>query len=314
MSEAISLEDFASQLAQADAPEQPQAEDSGQQEQVVEAEQETTDPVDAAPEEGAEEAAPEDPETESERVIKWKTAAGEEFEATEDELKSGYLRQADYTRKAQEVAKERESTRAELAKQAEVVQSLAGELGELRAYQRELAQYEGLDWNALATADPAAASQAMVQFQLLKDKANAAYANVMTKKQTLEQEQQRTFHGRVKAAEEALASNVKGITRDEVVSAFGTLAKLGADQATIDAVRSNPALAQMLIHAHRWNELQSKKPAVQNKVKALPPAVQPTKARQAAPQTKAEQTAKLISGKKSFSKGEFAALLAQSMR
>lgn len=75
------------------------------------------------------------------------------------ELKEAFLRQADYTRKTQEVAeirKQAEAVRAE----AETVRQVAGE--ELNArvtltnLDSQLKQYEGVDWNAYDPNDPLA--------------------------------------------------------------------------------------------------------------------------------------------------------------
>lgn len=50
---------------------------------------------------------------------KWTTSAGEEYEATLEDLQGGYLRQSDYTRKTQEIAKLRsELHQAEALRQA----------------------------------------------------------------------------------------------------------------------------------------------------------------------------------------------------
>jgi len=63
---------------------------------------------------------------ENEEKIKVKVG-GQEFEVTLDELRSGYMRQADYTRKTQELAEEKralEATKQELAEAIEVWETL----------------------------------------------------------------------------------------------------------------------------------------------------------------------------------------------
>ena len=86
MSEALSIDDFAAQLSQADQPEQPPVEDSdpdaviegeseGQPEgDELEAEAQAEDESDEQDEQPAE------PESTEDRVVKWTTANGETFE------------------------------------------------------------------------------------------------------------------------------------------------------------------------------------------------------------------------------------------
>lgn len=310
MSEALTIENFAAELAAADKPEQPET-DSGAEAQI-DGEEGPADPVEsteseAQAEEEVESDPQEQPEEDSQRVIEWKTASGETYKATEDELKAGYLRQQDYTHKAQAVAEERKQAQATFTQQVQIVQSLASEIGEFQAAQAEVARYAQVDWRAWSAADPAAASSAYIEFQQLKEKANAAGQNVRSAREALERQQSQALIDGVQASEKHLAEKVKGVTRAEVERMFGTMQKIGADQKVLDSVRSNPALAEMAIYAQRWVELQEKKPQVDNKVKALPPAT--VKSRPAAVKNKGEEVARLIQSRKAFSVDDFAKLL-----
>lgn len=304
MSEALSVDDFVSQLTQADQPEQPPAEDSSPAEEVASEEGLTDAP--AEPETEGEQ--PEQPQDgDSERVIAWTTANGDSFSVTEDELKSGYLRQQDYTRKAQEVAQERERAKADLQQQVQVVTQFADAIGELKAVQGQLQQFQNFNWDALEAQDPAAASRAWRHFQTLKERAGAVEGYIRNAKGQWDQQQQQSLSQGVAAAEQHLTEKVKGVNRDEVLRTFKTLSEKGADQRVIDIVRSTPALAEMAIYAQRWVELQGKKPQAVNKAKELPPVA--AKARQAAPTSKAEEVAKTVQNKRTFSTSEFAKLL-----
>lgn len=314
MSETLTPESFASLLSGAETTEQPQAADSepAQLEATEEGmpDAETAAEPEAQAEGDAEDSPPDQPETESERVIKWQTASGETVEATESELKAGYLRQADYTRKTQEVAQARKEADQAIAQQVQIVQTLAGEIGEFQALQNQVAAYSGVDWDALEREDPAAAAQHFRKFQTLKEKAQAAAAKVQYARQQFDQTQQQAFIQGVQEAEQRLTEKVKGITRDEVVKTFATLQKMGADQKTIDLVRSNPALAEAVIYANRYMELQDKKPQIAQKAKALPPVT--VKARPADVKTSGEQIIKAIQSKRTFAAGDFAKLLART--
>lgn len=313
MSEAQTVESFAALLAQADQPEQPPEADSGPDAQQASEEgaPDAAAESDAPAVDGAEDEAgqPEQAEkSDSERVVEWQTASGEKIQATEAELKAGYLRQQDYTQKTQAIAEDRKRAQAEIVQQAQVVQALAQNLGEYQAVEHQLQQYKRIDWSAWSAADPSAASAAYIQYQELTRTADAKRGEVMAAKQRFDSEQTQAFEAGVQAATQRLTEKVKGITRAEVLQTFESIQKLGGDTKTIDAVRSNPALAEMAIYAQRWLDLQGKKPSAATAVKGLPPPT--TKARPAAaPSNQGERVIKALKSKTSFSTNEFAQML-----
>lgn len=309
MTEALSVEDFAAQLTQADQPEQPEQDSEPAAPEAIEEGQPDDVPEPEAQAEGEEQQ--EQPETDSEQLIKWQTANGETFEVPVKELQNGYLRQADYTRKAQEVAQERVQAQSEIRQQVEIVQALADGLGEFKSLTSQVQQYAAIDWQALSREDPAAAQQHWITYQQLKEKAAATETQVRQARQQFEQTQTQVFAQNVAKAEVHLSEKVPNVTRDEVLRAFGALQRSGADQRTLDMVRSTPALAEAMIYAARWQDLQDKRPQVANKVKALPPVS--TKARQSAPPpSRLEAASKVLQSKRAFSVNEFAQLLKAS--
>jgi hypothetical protein len=75
-------------------------------------------------------------------------------------LKGGFLRQADYTRKTQELAAHRralEADRQAVAAHAQAVGQASGEQVQLAALDHQLAQMRGVDWKSFAAQDPRAA-------------------------------------------------------------------------------------------------------------------------------------------------------------
>jgi ABC-type uncharacterized transport system ATPase subunit len=80
---------------------------------------------------------------------------GEEFEVTLDELRNGYQRQADYTRKAQSLAEQRKAYEANLAAVNQERQQYGQVLENMAQYQNlELAQYQNINWQELKENDP----------------------------------------------------------------------------------------------------------------------------------------------------------------
>ena len=95
-------------------------------------------------------------------------------------LKGAFLRQADYTRKTQELAEHRRGLDAERQALAHHGKALAGasqERLQLAALDQQIADYEGVDWNAFGAEDAEGARQLWGQFQHLEQvRARLAYA------------------------------------------------------------------------------------------------------------------------------------------
>mgnify|MGYP003632661791 FL=1 len=96
---------------------------------------------------------------------------GEEYEVTLDELRNGYQRQADYTRKAQSLAEQRKAYEANLEAVSQERQQYGQVLENMAQYQNlELAQYENINWQDLKENDPMEYMEKRIEFQDAKDK------------------------------------------------------------------------------------------------------------------------------------------------
>lgn len=83
-------------------------------------------------------------------------------------LKGGFLRQADYTRKTQELAQHRRALMAEreaVAAQAQAAHVALSDHAHLAALDQQLAAFADVDWQAAAQADPRRAQALWEQFQ-----------------------------------------------------------------------------------------------------------------------------------------------------
>jgi hypothetical protein len=107
---------------------------------------------------------------------------GEELEVGIDELKNGYQRQADYTRKSQALAEQRKETeniQSERQRLEQERQMYANGLQMLQEQQSsKLQEFEGTDWTALKQEDP-------YQYMLKKDE----YRDAQEKVQNVAQQQ-----------------------------------------------------------------------------------------------------------------------------
>ena len=111
---------------------------------------------------------------------------GEEHEVTLEELRNGYQRQADYTRKSQSLAEQRKTYEANL----EAVQTERGQYAEAlellsKGQESVLAQFADIDWKNLKEEDPVEYMEKRIEFQDTKDRVQS-----LRREQSRVQEQQ----------------------------------------------------------------------------------------------------------------------------
>ncbi len=162
-------------------------------EEVVEETQEAEEVEEEAPESEEEGQAEEETEEEvaeeeefdvvAEEDLKYTIKVdGEELEVGIDELKNGYQRQADYTRKSQALAEQRKETEAiqsERQRLEQERQMYANGLQMLQEQQNsKLQEFNNTDWEALKNEDP-------YQYMLKKDE----YRDAQEKVQNVQQQQ-----------------------------------------------------------------------------------------------------------------------------
>ena len=114
---------------------------------------------------------------------------GEELEVGIDELKNGYQRQADYTRKSQALAEQRKETEAIQSERMRLEQERQMYANGLQMLQEQqsakLSEFENIDWTALKDEDP-------YQYMLKKDEyrdAQEGVNNVAQQQVLIQQEQ-----------------------------------------------------------------------------------------------------------------------------
>jgi hypothetical protein len=95
---------------------------------------------------------------------------GEEYEVTLDELRNGYQRQADYTRKAQSLAEQRKAYEANLEAVSKERQQYSQVLENMGQYQNmELSRFQNVNWQELKDSDPMEYMEKRIEFQDAKD-------------------------------------------------------------------------------------------------------------------------------------------------
>lgn len=178
------------------------------------------------------------------------------------ELKGALLRQADYTRKTQEVAEGRKVLEAE---QAEHQQSVAHARAHIQdaarivALNDQLAQFAHVDWRALQARDPAAAQALHQQFEqtkILRDRAARAWRQ---RDQDHASHSQRTAARRV----DEVHAHLPRLIADWSPELDGKLAAYGTEQGLsreemLQAALHNPHFMKLLHKAHQFDEAARK--------------------------------------------------------
>jgi hypothetical protein len=176
-----------------DTEEAEEEEEAPEEEEEGQAEEETEEEV-------AEE---EEYEVVAEEDLKYTVKVdGEELEVGIDELKNGYQRQADYTRKSQALAEQRKETeqiQSERQKLEQERQMYANGLQMLQEQQNaKLQEFNSTDWEALKNEDP-------YQYMLKKDE----YRDAQEKVQNVQQQQVIIQQERAEEAQKARAHFVQ---------------------------------------------------------------------------------------------------------
>jgi hypothetical protein len=202
-----------------------------------------------------------------------------------EKLRLAALRQADYTRKTQEVAEERKALAAERQALAQADEQEMSARANIAIIDRQIQQYENVDWNAAFENDPFEAQKAFARFQLLqRDKEQASTYLDQTRQQRTEAQKQETARLIQEGAAE-LARDIPEWSPDlsAKLQDFGAK-QFGLTQADFNEVY-DPRAVKLLHAAYQWHQHQ----AGQTKAKAIvkqqevQPAASPAKKASAPP-------------------------------
>jgi len=161
--------------SEATNPEQASIEEPQEEDQLVLTEQ--SEEADEVEEEESEEVQevelPEDDDSEEAPESYTVKVDGEEFEVTLDELRNGYQRQSDYTRKSQSVAEMRKTYEANVQIVQAEREKYSQVLANMEQYQNlELQKFQEVDWASLKEDDPVEYMEKRMEFQDAKDKSS----------------------------------------------------------------------------------------------------------------------------------------------
>jgi hypothetical protein len=196
-------------------------------------------------------------------------------------IKDALLRQADYTRKTQEVAEHRKAIEAERqAVQFERQMQQVGfakqaELHNLDSQARAIVQALPELWRT----NPGQAAQYQASLYELQSKGQAVYAELQQLNQEYQSKRQQYVTQKHEAAAKYLSERIQGYTPGSSVDVeLAKYAERAYDIPTETlslAILEHPSLAVAFWKAKQFDDLQAKKPAVTKKVTQAPKTLAP---------------------------------------
>jgi hypothetical protein len=179
------------------------------------------------------------------------------------ELKDAILRQADYTRKTQELAQTRQQAEQTFAQQQARIEAERANIqavARLTALDERLQQYAGVDWDSLSQSNGELAQREFMKYQQLKDSRQQFVAQIQQHEgQRAMQEQQETAR-QLQEANEALSREIKGWSPDYAQSLREVAKSLGAKEEQLNGIRE-PWIVKAL-HAQKVLAEMTKKAGV----------------------------------------------------
>lgn len=243
-------------------------------------EMESAEPQDEA-EETSEEVEGEDEESEEEapRVEKFVVKVdGKEIEVPKDELIRGYQREADYTRKTQKLAEERKLVESEFQQVRGEREQYAQILGQLQQKLQEFEPPEP-DWNRLEVEDPTEYARQWTSHQRRQQQKFAVQAEQDRLNQLRQAEMQKQIQtvlaqetARLKEKIPEWSSPEKAKTEGKALLEYGQ--QLGFSEQELNGITDSRAL--LALHkAWKYDQIMSKRPEFQAKIKKAPRMVTP---------------------------------------
>lgn len=243
-------------------------------------EMESAEPQDEA-EETSEEVESEDEESEDEAPRNEKFIVkvdGKEIEVQKEELIRGYQREADYTRKTQKLAEERKIVESEFQQVRGEREQYAQILGQL---QQKLQQFEPPepDWNRLEVEDPTEYARQWTSHQRRQQQQYAVQMEQVRLNQLYQAESQKQLQNTLAQETVILKEKIPEWNSPEKAKAEGKALleygqKLGFTEQELNGISDSRAL--LALHkAWKYDQMMSKRPEFQAKIKKAPRMASP---------------------------------------
>ena len=208
---------------------------------------------------------------------------GEELEKPLDEVIALAQQGLDYTKKTQEVAEQRKALEeyAQTIKvqeeafqqQVQLQQALIGDVAELTAIDKQLAQFNDVNWQELSDTDFVEAQKLFFTFNQLQQKRSELATGLETKAQQVQQQEAKRLQERIEKGKEILAKEIPNWSRETTQELVAVGKEYGFTDDELGTI-IDPRHVKVLHDAMQWRKLQ-KNSVVKNKVSQAKPVVKP---------------------------------------
>lgn len=249
-------------------------------EDSTEYEETETEEADESEYEASESDEHEEGEEEAEEPQRYRVKVdGKELEVDQDELISGYQRDADYRKKTMELAEQRKAVEAKESELAQKVQELESFIEQ---------QDQNIDWDELRDIDP---SEYLRQKDLQDKRKAAAEKSSKELQQQQQQQMQERFQTEGAKLIEAMGGQKNWSEQQrtkDMQEAFDHLASLGISEQEANAIADH-RFWRTAIDAAKYQKLMKNKGKVSKEVRKAPKSVKP--GQRPAPSERAKQEA-----------------------
>lgn len=182
-----------------------------------------------------------------------------------EKLRLAAMRQADYTRKTQELAEARKAFEAERQSLSQADEQEMTARANIALIDRQLAQYAQVDWNQWNDSDPFEAQKAFMQFQQLKDAKTNAHSFLERAQSERQASLQQETAKRIAEGAAELARDIPGWSPElsAKLQDYGAKA-FNLSKSDFDAI-TDPRAVKLLHAAYQWHQHE----AAQKKAKSL---------------------------------------------
>jgi hypothetical protein len=189
-------------------------------------------------------------------------------------LRDAVLRQADYTRKTQEVAfaaSQVQQQQQALQAQAQFSQATAQEQQQLQQLESQLAQYRALDWAGM---DTDTLTRARHQMDTLKEQAAGLRDGLNNKASQFQQYHAQLRQQQVQQGLEYLRKSIPKFDADTVQALRGYGASEGFTAPELENML-DPRVVKLMWKAQQFDTLKSQQKSAIEAVKKAPPVIRP---------------------------------------
>lgn len=181
-------------------------------------------------------------------------------------LEGAFLRNADYTKKTQEVAETRRAIEAErvaLAQAAEAQKEYLADHVRVTKLQEMVEYYETVDWDRADDENPDVANREWRRFQQAQAELNTAKQELQTKEQSRLEAKQAETRKALQEAGQVLARDIPGWNQQLALKLVETAASYGVTHEELAGegdkrVWVDPRVWKLFHAAHMWNQHQTK--------------------------------------------------------